>query len=528
MFKTLRAKIFVTTIVSSIVGVIAITMYLSNNLQQLSDKSAKKSLEMLSSSIFQTLKNSMLLGDSKIVQEAQEEAKQIEGVHDLDIYKSKQVIEAYAQTESFTNDPTVQEVFHTKQVKMIEKKEKHHTIEILKPMIAEQKCLSCHYNAQEGDVLGVMDLVLSLDSNDAEIEHANTILSVSLLIIGVLYIVSALLFFRKEVFTPLQNLHDRIADLVAGEKDLTQRLAAKGAEEFATTAKEVNNFIAMVQDTVNDVKSISEQNVHIASKIEQESQEIKAATKIERSRVDETLQTTTVVEETLAMMVGITQETQERVVAANDELLKAKNSLNVLSGEVTLFAQSENDLSAQLQTLRNDADQIKNVLDVIKEIAEQTNLLALNAAIEAARAGEHGRGFAVVADEVRKLAERTQKSLAEIDVNISTIVQSINDVSDNMIQNANKIEELVDAANDVEKAIEITEQVMEASNHAAKESAQKNQQVSDDIAKMVQQINYIKEIAKSNENSVDTIQGELHQLVDVAKELQAKLDEFKS
>ena len=97
-------------------------------------------------------------------------------------------------------------------------------------------------------------------------------------------------------------------------------------------------------------------------------------------------------------------------------------------------AHTEMELAHKIQQLSSDADQVKNVLTVISDIADQTNLLALNAAIEAARAGEHGRGFAVVADEVRTLAERTQKSLVEINATINVIVQAIMDSSDQMKQ----------------------------------------------------------------------------------------------
>ena len=121
-----------------------------------------------------------------------------------------------------------------------------------------------------------------------------------------------------------------------------------------------------------------------------------------------------------------------------------------VTGKIHHASEQENELAQNLTELTTSANEIKTVLTVIGDIADQTNLLALNAAIEAARAGEHGRGFAVVADEVRQLAERTQKSLSETNASINVVVQAINDSSERMNANANEINGLVQEVGEVQ------------------------------------------------------------------------------
>lgn len=528
MFETVKSKIIFTTLLFSFMGLGTIYWYLTTTFHDFSNDTAKRSLNMLSQSIFQTLSGSMLAGDPAVVAEAIANAQKIDGIEALKVEKSQAVIELLAPDSKFTNEPMIQEIFKMKKPEVAENTNGKHTIRLLQPLIAEERCLACHSNVKTGDVLGVMDLVISLEKNDAEINKTQTILLIALSVVVIIFVTVLNLFFGREVLTPLEGLRNRIRALVSGDKDLTKRLEVTKNDEFSQAAKAVNNFVEMVQGTVNEVKSLGSQNMTIASAITEATQNILVGVEKERTIVEMTTLKSQSIKEVLSAAITVSERTQSNIANANHELITAKGALDTLVYEVEGYIQTENETAHRLIGLRDDADQVKSVLSVIKDIADQTNLLALNAAIEAARAGEHGRGFAVVADEVRKLAERTQKSLNEIEVSVNTIVQSINDVSDTIGDNANNMNGLTEISREVENKISATSVEMENSVSIAKKSYQDSIQMVENIEWIIAQISQINDVSESNKLSVENIEGDSEKLLSVAESLQAHIDEFKS
>ncbi|MFA6188827.1 MAG: methyl-accepting chemotaxis protein [Sulfuricurvum sp.] len=528
MFATVKSKIIFSTLMFSVLGLGAIYGYLSMTFHDFSNETSKRSLTMLSHSIFQTLSQSMLAGDPKVVAETIDKAKEIEGILAIGVERSADVNALFGAHAPVSDDLLIKKVFETKKSEIVENSDKGHTIRLLQPLIAEDKCLGCHTNVKTGDVLGVMNLVVSLEENDNAIVKTQRVLLIALGVIVIVFVAVLNLFFGREVLAPLNGLRNRISALVSGDKDLTKRLEVVKKDEFSAAAHAVNNFVEMIQETVNEVKTLGKQNNTIATAITQATQNISQGVEQERLIVQATTQKSHSIKETLSAAITVSQQTQHNITNANIELVTAKDALDRLVNEVEQYIETEHEMSSQLVGLRNDAQQVKNVLGVIKDIADQTNLLALNAAIEAARAGEHGRGFAVVADEVRKLAERTQKSLTEIEISVSTIVQSINDVSDKIGHNATSMNGLTEISREVEEKISMTSIEMENSVAVAKRSHGDSVEMVSNVEWIIDKISQINDVSKSNQKSVEQIEEDSQNLLRVAQSLQAHIDEFKS
>ncbi|WP_187922423.1 methyl-accepting chemotaxis protein TlpB [Helicobacter pylori] len=268
-------------------------------------------------------------------------------------------------------------------------------------------------------------------------------------------VVLTLIYAKLRIVKRIDELVLKINAFSHGDKDLRAKVdVGDRNDEISQVGRGINLFVENARLIMEEIKGISTSNKTSMDKLVQIAQETQKSMKNSSTTLNSVKNKATDVASMMNISIEQSQGLRKRLIETQGLVKESKDAIGDLFSQITESAHTEEELSSKVEQLSRNADDVKSILDIINDIADQTNLLALNAAIEAARAGEHGRGFAVVADEVRNLAGRTQKSLAEINSTIMVIVQEINAVSSQMNLNSQKMERLSDMSKSVQETYE--------------------------------------------------------------------------
>lgn len=304
-------------------------------------------------------------------------------------------------------------------------------------------------------------------------------------------------------------------------------LLTPSKDEIGVMFVSVNEFLSSISGIFRNLNEQISQNMKISNELLDGSKEALHHTKQGSNLSSDTALIGREVAEILETNLKNTNDTMQNIISAKTQLEQTTQVIKEFGQNVSTDVSLQEHLASDVSQLNNEAQNIKGILTTISDIADQTNLLALNAAIEAARAGEHGRGFAVVADEVRNLAERTQAALSQIDVTINTITQSIGSVSTQITQNATKFYGFVKKSHDIEANIGSVMSKINSVSLQADASLQSSNRLDNDTRNLLKNNEILDGNLKNIASEMDKISAISDKINHMTSNIQSKIGEFK-
>ncbi len=302
-----------------------------------------------------------------------------------------------------------------------------------------------------GENLGANSKALSVKLDDTNSSALTTISLITL--VAVLVTVASGIMFPKLIVQPINDVRRALSEISKGEADLTRRLPKVGDDEVGRLSNSFNAFMEGLQSLIKSIDSTAKETKNASGIVDSSASDSRDTASQYAHEMNMIATAINEMGQAIHEVSANTQQVSEAAKDSEEEARQVSGQFKQAMNEIESLADSVNDSSLVIQELSEETNSIVSVLGVIKGIAEQTNLLALNAAIEAARAGEQGRGFAVVADEVRSLASKTQQSTADINDMLEKLRAGVDKAVNSMVVGKEKADKTVDYASKSEASV---------------------------------------------------------------------------
>ena len=394
----------------------------------------------------------------------------------------------------------------------------------------KEECIRCHTHWKEGESAGYLGIKVNTVKQHKQILSIIERFKLFFLILGILGILVFTYYIYEvgKLQRGLVKLKEVTEDLARGEGDLTKRVEVHIGNEADDIANNLNMFIEKIQEIINNIKETVYISQNVEKKVKNSSKILKSNIEVQTKLIKENRDISHIIEENVISINNNIFSTAEDIKQTQQNLNENINVLNEMIKEIQKAVNTEMELSNKATDLAATAEQVNDIIKIIKEISAQINLLSLNAAIEAARAGEAGRGFAVVADEIRNLADKTKKSVEEIESVISLVTQGINQIEEEIQESAKESEKVsnisMELSEDISKTKEKLDETIDKVSKTTEEAKEIDSTIKD-LSSISEELNSEAEQTKKVSNDLEEASKSLD---DVVNELTNEVHKFKS